>query len=125
MYIWGPTGTNKSTLIALLLSHYGNLGPKGLPASFRDTANSIEKLAFLAKDTVLSIDDLYPAKNLKKRKGWKEYWSNSPEIREIGTGQRRMKADTSEGRPHQEASTFLCSGEVMPLTDPLARGSYP
>lgn len=65
-YIWGPTGTKKSTLIALLLSHSGNLDSvKGLPATFRDTANSIEKLAFLAKDTLLAIDDLYPAKDFQ------------------------------------------------------------
>ncbi len=123
MYIWGPTGTNKSTLIALLLSHYGNFGPKGLPASFRDTANSIEKLAFLAKDTVLSIDDLYPAKNSKEKErleGVLEHLSRNQGDR---TGKGRMKADTSlrEGLPPRGLT--LCSGEVMPLTgSSLARG---
>ena len=123
MYIWGSTGTNKSTLIALLLSHYGNFGPKGLPASFRDTANSIEKLAFLAKDTVLSIDDLYPAKNSKEKErleGVLEHLSRNQGDR---TGKGRMKADTSlrEGLPPRGLT--LCSGEVMPLTgSSLARG---
>jgi len=41
-YIWGVSGSKKSTLIALLLSHFGNFEHTGLPASFRDTANSIE-----------------------------------------------------------------------------------
>ena len=44
-----------------------SFGPKGLPASFRDTGNSIEEMAFQAKDSLLVVDDLYPAKNPKER----------------------------------------------------------
>jgi hypothetical protein len=66
-YIWGVSGSKKSTLIALLLSHFGNFEHTGLPASFRDTANSIEKLASLAKDTVLAVDDFYPSREPKER----------------------------------------------------------
>ena len=122
-YIWGPTGSKKSTLIALLLSHYGNFDPKGLPASFRDTANSIEKLAFLAKDTILSVDDLYPAKEPREKarlEGVLEHLSRNQGDR---TGKGRMKADTSlrEGLPPRGLA--LCSGEVMPLSgSSLARG---
>lgn len=122
-YIWGPTGTKKSTLIALLLSHSGNFDPKGLPATFRDTANSIEKLAFLAKDTLLAIDDLYPAKDSREKsrlEGVLEHLSRNQGDR---TGKGRMKADTSlrEGLPPRGLA--LCSGEVMPLTgSSLARG---
>jgi len=122
-YIWGPTGTKKSTLIALLLSHSGNFDAKGLPATFRDTANSIEKLAFLAKDTLLAIDDLYPAKDSREKsrlEGVLEHLSRNQGDR---TGKGRMKADTSlrEGLPPRGLA--LCSGEVMPLTgSSLARG---
>jgi uncharacterized protein (DUF927 family) len=66
-YIWGKSDARKSTITALLLSHFGSFDPKGLPASFRDTANSIEKPAFLAKDTVLSVDDLYQAHDPRER----------------------------------------------------------
>jgi len=114
-YIWGPSGSQKSTLIALLLSHCGNFAPKGLPASFRDTAYSIEKLAFLAKDTVLAVDDLYPAREPKERakpEGVLEYLSRNQGDR---TGKGRMRADTSlrEGLPPRGLA--LCSGEIMPL----------
>ena len=115
-YLWGTTGSLKSTLIALFLSHFGNFDPKGLPASFRDTANSIEKLAFLAKDTVLPVDDLYPAREPRERaklEGVLEHLSRNQGDR---TGKGRMKADTSlrEGLPPRGLA--LCSGEVMPLT---------
>jgi len=114
-YIWGPTGIKKSTLIALLLSHFGNFEAKGLPASFRDTANSIEKLAFLTKDTVLAVDDLYLARDPRERaklEGILEYLSRNQGDR---TGKGRMKADTSlrEGLPPRGLA--LCSGEIMPL----------
>jgi hypothetical protein len=122
-YIWGTTGSLKSTLIALFLSHFGNFDAKGLPASFRDTPNSIEKLAFLAKDTVLPVDDLYPARDPRERtklEGVLEHLSRNQGDR---TGKGRMKADTSlrEGLPPRGLA--LCSGEVMPLIgSSLARG---
>jgi hypothetical protein len=115
-YIWGVSGSKKSTLIALLLSHFGSFEHTGLPASFRDTANSIEKLAFLAKDTVLPVDDLYPAREPRERakqEGVLEHLSRNQGDR---TGKGRMKADTSlrEGLPPRGLA--LCSGEVMPLS---------
>ena len=115
-YIWGVSGSKKSTLIALLLSHFGNFEHTGLPASFRDTGNSIEKLAFLAKDTVLAVDDLYPAREPKERaklEGVLEHLSRNQGDR---TGKGRMKADTSlrEGLPPRGLA--LCSGEIMPLS---------
>jgi glucan-binding YG repeat protein len=115
-YIWGVSGSKKSTLIALLLSHFGNFEHTGLPASFRDTANSIEKLAFLAKDTVLAVDDLYPAREPRERaklEGVLEHLSRNQGDR---TGKGRMKADTSlrEGLPPRGLA--LCSGEIMPLS---------
>jgi hypothetical protein len=114
-YIWGVSGTKKSTLIAILLSHFGSFEHTGLPASFRDTANSIEKLAFLAKDTVLAVDDLYPAREPKERaklEGILEHLSRNQGDR---TGKGRMRADTSlrEGLPPRGLA--LCSGEIMPL----------
>jgi hypothetical protein len=115
-YIWGASGSKKSTLIALLLSHFGNFEHTGLPASFRDTANSIEKLAYLAKDTVLAVDDLYPAREPRERaklEGVLEHLSRNQGDR---TGKGRMKADTSlrEGLPPRGLA--LCSGEIMPLS---------
>ena len=114
-YIWGTSGSLKSTLIAILLSHFGNFEHTGLPASFRDTANSIEKLAFFAKDTILAVDDLYPAREPRERaklEGVLEHLSRNQGDR---TGKGRMKADTSlrEGLPPRGLA--LCSGEIMSL----------
>lgn len=123
LYIWGKTGSLKSTLIALLLCFFGSFDQKTLPASFKDTSYYIEKLAFLAKDILLAVDDLYPAKNPKERaqlEGVLEHLSRNQGDRQ---GRNRMKADTSlrEGLPPRGLT--ICSGEVMPLKgSSLARG---
>ena len=57
----GKTGTKKSTLAALALSHFGSFTNVDLPLSFRDTANSIIKTAFMLKDVLTVIDDFHPS----------------------------------------------------------------
>lgn len=115
-YIWGPTGTKKSSLIALLLCHFGSFNSTGLPASFRDTANSIERLAFLAKDTILPVDDLFPAGDPKERVKQEGVLENLSRGQGDRTARGRMKADTSlrEGLPPRGLA--ICSGEKMPLS---------
>jgi len=122
-YLWGASGTFKSTILALLLSHYGNFGPRGLPASFRDTSKSIEEMAFQSKDVLLVVDDLYPAKNPKERaklEGVLEYLSRNQGDRQ---GRGRLNSSISLMSGHPPRGLTLSSGEVMPLSgSSLARG---
>lgn len=60
LWIEGKTGTRKSSLAALAQSHFGNFDRNTFPCSFRDTLNSIEKKAFITKDTLNVIDDFNP-----------------------------------------------------------------
>ena len=115
-YIWGTTGSFKSTLIALFLSHYGNFSPKSLPASFRDTPKSIEEMAFQTKDTLLIVDDLYPAKNPRERaklEGVLEYLTRNQGDRQ---GRGRLTSNISLMAGHPPRGLALCSGEIMPLS---------
>ncbi|HWQ18293.1 MAG TPA: DUF3854 domain-containing protein [Methanotrichaceae archaeon] len=110
-YIYGITGSFKSALEALVLSHYGNFDSKSLPASFRDTHNSIEQLAFEAKDTLLVVDDLYPPQNPKEKarlEGTLEHLSRSQGDR---SSRGRLTSDIKlrEGSPPRGLT--LCSGE--------------
>lgn len=59
-WITGTTGEGKSTLAALLVCHFGDFNNKTLPASFKDTANYLERKAFSLKDSMLVIDDYHP-----------------------------------------------------------------
>ena len=115
-YLWGTSGAFKSTLIALFLSHYGDFGPKGLPASFRDTGNSVEEMAFQAKDSLLVVDDLYPAKNPRERtklEGVLEYLLRNQGDRQ---GKGRLQSNSSLKPGHPPRGLILSSGEVMPLS---------
>ena len=69
LWLFGGTGTRKTSLGMLFLSHFGNFGTKSPPASFKDTANALEKKAFAAKDSLLLIDDFHPeASNYESQK---------------------------------------------------------
>jgi hypothetical protein len=115
-YLWGTTGSFKSTLIALMLSHYGNFEPKGLPANFRDSPKSIEEMAFQAKDTLLVVDDLYPAKDPRERsklEGVLEYLTRNQGDRQ---GRGRLKSTIALMSGHPPRGLALCSGETMSLS---------
>jgi hypothetical protein len=115
-YLWGTTGSFKSTLIALLLSHYGHFEPKGLPANFRSTGKAIEEMAFQAKDTLLVVDDLYPAKNPKERtqmEGILEYIARNQGDR---AGRDRLTSKIALMAGHPPRGLIVASGEVQPLS---------
>ena len=115
-YLWGKSGTFKSSLIAVLLCHYGDFGPKTLPASFKDTSFSVEEIAFQAKDILLVVDDLYPAINPKeksKMEGALEYLSRNQGDRQ---GRGRLKSSIKLTSGHPPRGLALCSGEIMPLS---------
>lgn len=63
IWLMGISGSRKTTLALLFLSHFGNFNTKTPPASFKDTANNIEKKAFTTKDSLLLIDDYHPESN--------------------------------------------------------------
>lgn len=67
LWLEGKTGTRKSSVTAMILSHFGDFSRNSFPSSFRDTLNSIEKKSFIAKDVINVIDDYNP-ENLGHRK---------------------------------------------------------
>lgn len=59
LWLHGPTGSRKTSLALAASSHFGPRRKVDLPQLF-STGNSLEKLAYLAKDTVLVLDDYPP-----------------------------------------------------------------
>jgi len=61
VFLTGRTGTFKTALAALCQQHFGAaMDASRLPANFASTANSLEHLAFSAKDALLVVDDFVP-----------------------------------------------------------------
>lgn len=115
LFLLGRTQAMKSTLAALFLSFYGQFDRNSLPASFRDTSNAIERVAFSAKDSLLVIDDLHPAQNaLEQRR-----MAQTLQTLSRGYGDRagRMRLD-SDARNVREANPprglGIITGEDLP-----------
>lgn len=67
-WLVGESGSQKSTLSAIITSHFGDFERDTLPGGFKDTVNSIEKKAFTLKDILFAIDDYYPSQTLQEGK---------------------------------------------------------
>ncbi|MGG1519025.1 DUF927 domain-containing protein [Paenibacillus oryzisoli] len=95
LWVYGRTGARKSSISALYLCHYGTFTAKNLPASFKDTANSIEKLASDCRDCVLLVDDYHPNNNPVDAKKMEQIAQQL--VRGYGDlqGRNRMNADGS------------------------------
>lgn len=61
IHLSGRTGTFKSEACALIQAHFGrDFDARSLPANWSSTTNSIEALAYRAKDAILVVDDYIP-----------------------------------------------------------------
>lgn len=114
--VWyiGGSGSFKSVLSALALSHYGTFDHLTLPAGWDSTKNSLEKLLFLAKDAPLVIDDLYPGEDAAETRRLGQ--TAGQIIRAQGNRQARgrMQADTSTRSGYRPRGLLISSGEHSP-----------
>ena len=117
VFLLGFTGTWKSSLAALMLSHYGDFNKGNLPASFIDTKGGYEILASLAKDCLLEIDDFHPPNSPREKATMEdrlEFLSRNQGDRH---GKNRMTASSNSLREgHPPAGLVLITGEVCPLS---------
>ncbi len=61
IHLSGPTGAGKTELAARCMQHFGpGFSRTALPGSWSSTGNSLEVLAFIAKDLLLPVDDFCP-----------------------------------------------------------------
>jgi Domain of unknown function (DUF927) len=60
LWLEGKTGSLKSTISSLFLSHFGNFTRTTLPGSWSSTANQLERRSFILKDSLFIIDDYAP-----------------------------------------------------------------
>ena len=112
-YIAG-SGSFKSVISALALSHYGTFDHLTLPAGWDSTKHDLEKLLFLAKDAPLIIDDLYPGEDASETRGL--FNTAGKIIRAQGNRQARgrMRADRSLESGYRPRGLLVSSGEHAP-----------
>lgn len=114
MWLFGSTGSMKSTLAALFLSHFGRFDGKSLPASFRDTAASLESVNFAAKDSLMIVDDFYPAHNYREREKLEGVAQQLTRAYGDRTGRGRMNANMTSRASYPPRGMALATGEDLP-----------
>jgi hypothetical protein len=120
LWVYGATGTFKSTLAALALNHYGpGFDDKHLPASFTDTVNRLEHKAFVVKDAPLVIDDFAPQKETRTQN---EYIRTAHRIvRGAGnlSGRGRLNSASIPLATYVPRSLLIITGEDLPNSQSL------
>jgi hypothetical protein len=114
MWIFGSTGSMKSTIAAIFLSHFGWFDSKSLPASFRDTAASLEASTFGAKDSLIVIDDFYPANNYRERDKLESTAQQLTRAFGDRTGRGRMTSRLKDRVSYPPRGMALITGEEIP-----------
>ena len=121
-YAYGDTGTFKTTVAMLLLSHFGDFSQANNLSNFDDTANAIEKKAFTLKDTLLVLDDYHPSSRRQDAQNKEQLAQRL--IREYSnrTARDRLNADTTEKGRYTPRGMLLITGEeLVQLQSTLAR----
>ena len=115
IHLTGPTGVFKSELAALVQAHFGaGFNSRRLSASWADTANMLEKKAFLAKDAVLVIDDFAPTGTTADVQ--RLHREADRLFRGAGnrSGRARMRADGGSRPTYYPRGLIVSTGEDIP-----------
>ena len=120
VFVYGATGRFKTALATLLQQHFG-LGfvAQGLPGSWASTVNFNERLAFIAKDAVLVIDDFKPGASAGERQRLHQEADRLLRAAANGAGRGHLKSDTSLRPAHPPRALILATGEERPSGESL------
>ena len=119
----GQTGSKKSTLAALVLSHFGNFTHDSLPLSFRDTANSILERLYALKDVPTVIDDFHPSTRFEETEMTK---TAQLLFRAFGdkTARGRMKSNLTIAEPKPPRGSGIITAEFPPSVSESGTARY-
>ena len=111
IFVQGMSQVGKSTLVGLGLCHYGNFNRNTFPCTFRDTLNSIEKTAYILKDTINVIDDFNPETMGNSKLGTMEKVYGMYGDR---AGRKRLTKDAGTKRAYTARGLCIVTGEMIP-----------
>ncbi len=114
-HVVGQTGGRKTELAALIQRHFGEkMDALNLPGSWSSTANSLEELAFLAKDAVLVVDDFKPGGSAYDVQRAHQAADRLLRAQGNRSGRGRMRADGSLRPARPPRGIILATGEDVP-----------
>ncbi|MDI6710853.1 MAG: hypothetical protein QME76_09295 [Bacillota bacterium] len=116
LWLHGATGSFKSTLSALFLSHFGGpFAASDLPASWISTDNTLERQAFLCRDALLVVDDYAPESHPREAAALDKRVNRL--VRQIGNrcSRGRLFADMRQRPETPPNAPVISTGEQLPL----------
>ena len=115
LHLTGPTGEGKTELVALIQQHFGpQMDARHLPASWASTGNSLEGLAFAAKDTVLTVDDFAPTGTTYDVQRLHREADRLLRAQGNRAGRQRMRSDATLRPTKLPRGLILSTGEDVP-----------
>jgi hypothetical protein len=114
-HLAGPTGVGKTELAALVQQFHGaRLDARHLPASWGSTGNSLETLAFSAKDALLVVDDFCPHGNGVDVSRFHKEADRLLRAQGNRSGRQRLRPDGTLRPARLPRGTILATGEDVP-----------
>ena len=115
IFIVGFTGTRKSELAAICQGFFGqNFSGKRLPANWSSTPNALEKMAFMAKDTIITVDDYLPGETRNEAAQMVAKADRLVRGQGNQAGRQRMTSDASLRGTYFPRGSILATGEEVP-----------
>lgn len=114
VFLTGKGGSRKTTVAALVLSHFGNFTSKTPTASFHDTANSVRKKAFVLQDMPLLVDDYHPTSSQQERRRMESMAQDLARAFGDNADRGRMNADRTLQAAMPPRCMAIMTGEDMP-----------
>ena len=125
VHLTGPTGVFKTELAALAQAHFGaGFNSRRLPASWADTANMLEKKAFLAKDAVLVVDDFAPTGTTADIQRLHREADRLFRAAGNRSGRARMRADGGSRPTYYPRGLIVSTGEDIPRARAFVPASW-
>lgn len=115
LYLSGVTGTRKSAIAGIIQSFFGReFDGSNLPANWSSTGNSLEKLAFLAKDALIVVDDFVargtPTDVTRLHKTAEQLLRGQANQ----TGRQRLSSTAELREAYHSRGLILATGEDVP-----------
>ena len=121
-YLYGQSGTFKSTVGIIMLGHFGNFSTICGLNNFDDSPNAIEKRAFILKDTLLLLDDYHPSSRRQDAQAKESLAQRIIRSFANRTGRGRLNADTTDKGHYEPRGMLVITGEeLVTLQSTLAR----
>lgn len=115
LHLAGPTGVGKTELAALAQQHHGaEIDARNLPGSWTSTGNSLEALAFTAKDCLLTVDDFAPTGSTTDVQRFHREADRILRAQGNRAGRLRMRSDATLKPAKPPRGLILSTGEDIP-----------